>query len=325
MHRASRSPRKTRTSPRCAQSVVHKLTYAVGRDPIVATDWDWFMAAALAVRDHVLERWLASTRTNYISQGKRVYYLSLEFLIGRLLHDSLNNLGLVDRMRAALAELGVDYDRLRNVEHDAALGNGGLGRLAACFMESMATLCIAAHGYGIRYNHGMFRQVIQDGWQQEYPENWLTFGNPWEIARPDATHLVGFGGTVETQTTADGTTRYVWHPAETVDAVAYDTPVVGWRGHYANTLRLWSARAADPLRLDAFNRGDHVGALAARVRANAISQVLYPSDETPAGQELRLRQEYLLHLRVAAGPGGPAHAPAQWRHPHCCPTRRRSS
>ncbi len=182
-------------SPRSASSVVDKLTYAVGRDPIVATDWDWFMAAALAVRDHVLERWMASTRTNYVSGGKRVYYLSLEFLIGRLLHDSLNNLGLVDRMRAALAELGVDYDRLRNIEHDAALGNGGLGRLAACFMESMATLCIAAHGYGIRYDHGMFRQVIQDGWQQEYPENWLTFGNPWEFARPDATHQIGFGGT----------------------------------------------------------------------------------------------------------------------------------
>jgi glycogen phosphorylase len=271
------------------RSVVAKLTYAVGRDPIVATDWDWFMAAALAVRDHVLERWLASTRMNYVSQSKRVYYLSLEFLIGRLLHDSLNNLGLVDRMRAALAELGVDYNRLRDIEHDAALGNGGLGRLAACFMESMATLCIAAHGYGIRYDHGMFRQVIQDGWQREYPENWLTFGNPWEVARPDASHKVGFGGTVETNGE-----RYVWHPAELVDAVAYDTPVVGWRGHYVNTLRLWSARAADPLRLDTFNRGDHIAALEPRDRANAISQVLYPSDETAAGQELRLRQEYFF-------------------------------
>ncbi len=275
-------------------SVVAKLTYAVGRDPIVATDWDWFMAAALAVRDHVLERWLASTRTNYVSQGKRVYYLSLEFLIGRLLHDSLNNLGLVDRMRAALAELGVDYDRLRNVEHDAALGNGGLGRLAACFMESMSTVGIAAHGYGIRYDHGMFRQVIHDGWQQEYPENWLTFGYPWEVARPDANYKIGFGGTVEMQTAANGATRFIWRPADTVDAVAYDTPVVGWRGHYANTLRLWSARAADPLRLDAFNRGDHIGALEPRDRANAISQVLYPSDDTPAGQELRLRQEYFF-------------------------------
>ena len=277
------------------QSVVTKLTYSVGRDPIVATDWDWFIAAALAVRDHMVERWLASTRTNYVSGGKRVYYLSLEFLIGRLLHDSLNNLGLVDRMRAALAELGVDYNRLRNIEHDAALGNGGLGRLAACYMESMATLCIAAHGYGIRYNHGMFRQVIQDGWQREYPEDWLTFGNPWEIARPDATHQIGFGGSVETRRADDGGgERYVWHPEETVDAVAYDTPVVGWRGHYVNTLRLWSARAANPLGLDEFNRGDHVGALAARTRANAISQVLYPSDESPAGQELRLRQEYFF-------------------------------
>jgi starch phosphorylase len=276
------------------RSVVAKLTYAVGRDPIVATDWDWFMAAALAVRDHVLERWLASTRNNYVSKGKRVYYLSLEFLIGRLLHDSLNNLGLVERMRAALAELGVDYDRLRDVEHDAALGNGGLGRLAACYMESMATLCIAAHGYGIRYDHGMFRQVIQDGWQREYPENWLNFGNPWEIARPDANHQVGFCGTVETRNSTGGSTRFVWHPAEMVDAVAYDTPVIGWRGHCVNTLRLWSARAADPLRLDAFNRGDHIGALEARARANAISQVLYPSDETAAGQELRLRQEYFF-------------------------------
>ena len=275
-------------------SVVTKLTYSVGRDPMVATDWDWFMAAALAVRDHVLERWLASTRTNYMSQGKRVYYLSREFLIGRLLHDSLSNLGLVDRMRAALTELGVDYDRLCNVEHDAALGNGGLGRLAACFMESMATLRIAAHGYGICYDHGMFRQVIKDGWQHEYPENWLTFGNPWEVARPDATHPVGFGGIVETQTMADGADHHVWRPAEMVDAVAYDTPVIGWRGHYANTLRLWSARAADPLRLDAFNRGDHIRALEPRDRANAISQVLYPSDDTPAGQELRLRQEYFF-------------------------------
>jgi starch phosphorylase len=276
------------------RGVVAKLTYDVGRDPMVATDWDWFMATALAVRDHVLERWMASTRRNYMSKGKRVYYLSLEFLIGRLLHDSLNNLGLVDRMRTALAELGVDYDRLRNVEQDAALGNGGLGRLAACFMESMATLHIGAHGYGIRYANGMFRQVIQDGWQREYPENWLTNGNPWEIARPDATHQVGFGGTVETRQKDDGGLQYIWHPAESVDAVAYDTPIVGWRGTFANTLRLWAARAADPLRLDAFNRGDHLGALEARARANAISQVLYPSDDTPAGQELRLRQEFFF-------------------------------
>jgi glycogen phosphorylase len=276
------------------RSVVARLTYSVGRDPIVATERDWFMAVALAVRDRVIERWMNSTRANYASKCKRVYYLSLEFLIGRLLLDQLNNLGLTERMRVALAELGVDFDRLRELEHDAALGNGGLGRLAACFMESMATLSIAAHGYGIRYDHGLFRQVIRDGWQKEYPENWLSFGNPWEVARPDVTHTIGFGGTVETQGDGNGGAYYVWRPSETVSAVAYDTPVVGWRGHYANTLRLWSAWAADPLRLDEFNRGDHVGALAARARANAISQVLYPSDATPAGQELRLRQEFFF-------------------------------
>jgi glycogen phosphorylase len=276
------------------RTVVAKLTYAVGRDPIVATDRDWFVATALTVRDHVIERWMASTRANYTSQGKRVYYLSLEFLIGRLLFDALNNLGITEHMRVALGELGVDFDRLREVEPDAALGNGGLGRLAACFMESMATLSIAAHGYGIRYNNGLFRQVIQDGWQREYPEDWLTFGNPWEVARPDVNHTIGFGGTVETRAGPDGTTTSIWHPGETVAAVAYDTPLVGWRGHYANTLRLWSARAADPLHLDTFNRGDHVGALAGRARANAISQVLYPSDDSASGQELRLRQEYFF-------------------------------
>ena len=235
-----------------------------------------------------------STRANYSSKSKRVYYLSLEFLIGRLLHDSLNNLGLVDRMRAALAELGVDYDRLRNIEPDAALGNGGLGRLAACFMESMATLCIAAHGYGIRYDHGMFRQVIKDGWQQEYPENWLDLRQPMGSRAAGCAHRSASAARSRTDRAVTATASYVWHPAETVAAVAYDTPVVGWRGHYVNTLRLWSAWAADPLRLDAFNRGDHVGALEPRARANAISQVLYPSDETPAGQELRLRQEYFF-------------------------------
>jgi glycogen phosphorylase len=276
------------------RNVVAKLINAVGRDPVVATDRDWFIATALTVRDHVIERWMASTRANYTSQRKRVYYLSLEFLIGRLLFDALNNLGLAEPMRLALAELGVDFERLRELEPDAALGNGGLGRLAACFMESMATLSIAAHGYGIRYDHGMFRQVIQDGWQREYPENWLSFGNPWELARPDVQHSIGFGGTVEARPGADGTTSCIWHPGETVTAVAYDTPIVGWRGLYANTLRLWSAWAADPLRLDTFNQGDHVGALAGRARANSISQVLYPSDENPAGQELRLRQEYFF-------------------------------
>jgi starch phosphorylase len=282
-------------------SIVSKLTHAVGRDPAIASDRDWFTATALAARDHVAERLLACIRANNVSGAKRVYYLSLEFLSGRMLFDTVNNLGLTVAIRTALADLGVDFDRLRDQEPDPALGNGGLGRLAACFMESMASLGIPAFGYGIRYRHGLFRQAFHDGWQAEYPETWLNVSNPWEFARPDKSYSVGFGGTVEpvgdppTGDQADGgNLRYVWHPGETVNAVAYDTPVIGWRGRHANTLRLWSSWSSDPLRLDAFNQGDYLGAVAARAQANAISQVLYPSDMTPAGHELRLRQEYFF-------------------------------
>ncbi len=275
-------------------AVLAKLVSAVGKDPIVASDRDWFVATALATRDHVVARWMASTRKTYDTKAKRVYYLSLEFLIGRLLFDSLSNIGIAEPMRAALADLGVDLDKLRSIEPDAALGNGGLGRLAACFMESMATLSVAAYGYGIRYDNGLFRQVIKDGWQKEYPENWLSFGNPWEFERPEVDYAIGFGGTVEMTTDVHGEERFNWIPGETVEAVAFDTPVAGWRGAHVNTLRLWSARAPDPLRLDAFNRGDYIGALTDNVKAESISKILYPSDETPQGQELRLRQEYFF-------------------------------
>lgn len=279
---------------RVRAAIVEKLKYAVGKNPIVASTHDWFFATALAVRDEVVDRWVDSTTKTYRDDEKRVYYLSLEFLIGRLLFDAMGNLEMTETVRAALAGLDVDLDLLKTVEPDAALGNGGLGRLAACFMESMATLSIAAYGYGIRYDHGLFRQRIKDGWQLEYPEDWLASGNPWEFPRPEVAYPIGFGGRVEGMTDRDGTIRYEWRPDETVLAVAYDTPIAGWRGSHVNTLRLWAARAADPLRLDAFNRGDHVGAAAARVKAEAISKVLYPSDATPAGQELRLRQEFFF-------------------------------
>ncbi len=272
-------------------SILQKLTYMVGKDPDHARDHDWLVATALAVRDQIIDRWVDATRKTYRDGRKRVYYFSLEFLIGRLLFDALSNLGLVTTAREALRDLGVDLDRLRKLEPDAALGNGGLGRLAACFMESMATLGIPAHGYGIRYDHGIFRQVLKDGWQIELPEDWLSSGNPWEFERPEVAYTVGFGGTVDVIQGDDGTPRYTWNPAETVNAVAYDTPITGWQGRHVNTLRLWSARAMDPLSLGDFNRGDHVGALADRVRLEAISRVLYPSDETAAGHELRLRQE----------------------------------
>jgi starch phosphorylase len=275
-------------------AVLAKLTLSVGKDPSSATDRDWFVAAALTIRDRVIHRWLAADRASHGKGRKRVYYLSLEFLIGRLFADVLGNMGLTEVFRAALGDLGVDVNRMRTAEPDAALGNGGLGRLAACFMESMATLGIPAYGYGIRYDHGLFRQVIRDGWQQEYPEEWLSFGNPWEFERPEVIYDIQFGGRVERSMGARGIVRSVWHPDETIEAVAYDTPIVGWRGQHVNPLRLWSARAADPLRLDAFNRGDHVAALSEQSRAEAISKVLYPSDETPAGRELRLRQEYFF-------------------------------
>jgi starch phosphorylase len=274
--------------------VLDKLLHVVGKDKNAASDRDWFLATAFAARDRIVQKWMETTRANYAEDRRRVYYMSLEFLIGRLLVDSLTNLGVVEPMRAALAGLGVDLNRLRNIEPDAALGNGGLGRLAACFMESMSTLAIAAHGYGIRYDHGLFRQAIKDGWQHEYPEDWLSFGNPWEFERPEVNYTIGFGGVVEAAPRPGREPAQVWKPSETVEAVAYDTPIVGWRGEHVNTLRLWSARAPDPLRLDVFNQGDYVGALAEQVRAESISKVLYPSDSTPAGQELRLRQEYFF-------------------------------
>jgi starch phosphorylase len=275
-------------------SILAKLRYAVGKDPENAFDHDWFEALALATRDHVVDRWEEASAQLARQDDKRVYYLSLEFLIGRLLVDNLSNLGLLDVARQAMAELGVELERIRQIEPDAALGNGGLGRLAACFMESMATLRLAAHGYGIRYEHGLFRQAIIDGWQAEQTETWLDFGNPWEFERPEVAYRVGFGGGVTSHVQEDGGISQSWQPQETVRAIAYDTPVVGWRGASVNTLRLWRARAEENLQLDRFNAGDHFGAVAGEVRAESISRVLYPADDTEAGQELRLRQEYFL-------------------------------
>ena len=198
-------------------------------------------------------------------------------------------------MRDALASLGVDLDVVAALEPDAALGNGGLGRLAACFMESMATVDIPAYGYGIRYVHGLFRQQMQDGWQVELPETWLAHGNPWEFERRESSYEVGFGGSVETiGEAADGTGRCIWRPQERVIATAYDTPVVGWRARRVNTLRLWTAQPIDPILLDAFNAGDHIGALRESNKAETLARVLYPADATPAGQELRLRQEFFF-------------------------------
>ncbi len=276
------------------ERVLRKLTYSVGKDPENASDYDWFHAVALATRDSTIDRWMDCTREAYTSGQKRVYYLSLEFLIGRLLVDSLSNLGLFDVAREALAGLDVDIERIRLLEPDAALGNGGLGRLAACFMESMATLGVVSHGYGIRYDHGLFRQAIVDGWQHEQTETWLDFGNPWEFERSEVKYLIGFGGSVTAATNEKGEVQHFWHWAEGVRAIAYDTPIVGWRGAGVNTLRLWRARPEADFHLARFNAGDHIGAAAEEARAESISRVLYPADSTEAGQELRLRQEYFF-------------------------------
>jgi glycogen phosphorylase len=274
-------------------TVLAKLTLAVGKDAGTATDRDWFVATALALRDRVIHRWLTVDRESDAKGRKRVYYMSLEFLIGRLLNDVVGNLRCSDLVRNALGDLGVNPDRMRCAEPDAALGNGGLGRLAACFLESMASLGIPACGCGIRYDHGLFQQVIKDGWQQEHAEQWLSFGNPWEFERPEVIYDIQFGGWVE-KIAAKGRSQSVWHAEETIKAVAYDTPIIGWRGQHVNPLRLWSARAVDPLHLDVFNEGDHLGALSPQARAEAISKILYPSDDTPSGRELRLRQEYFF-------------------------------
>ncbi|WSG94967.1 glycogen/starch/alpha-glucan phosphorylase [Rhizobium johnstonii] len=289
----SPAPRSSRPEI-LAEEIIERLTYRIGKDAKVAKPHDWLTATILVVRDRIIDKWMASTREVYATGAKRVYYLSLEFLIGRLMRDAISNLGLMEEVRDALASLGVDVNVIAGLEPDAALGNGGLGRLAACFMESMATVEVPAYGYGIRYVHGLFRQQLADGWQVELPENWLAHGNPWEFERRESAYEIGFGGAVEFITTHDDQPRYVWKPAERVIAAAFDTPAVGWRGKRVNTLRLWSAQPIDPILLDAFNAGDHIGALRESNKAESLTRVLYPADATPAGRELRLRQEFFF-------------------------------
>jgi starch phosphorylase len=270
------------------REIEYHLVFTIGKDRRSATVRDWRLALSRAIRDRVVQPWFETTRRVYAEDRKRVYYLSMEFLIGRLLEDAVMNLGLEEAARGALTEIGVDYDAALKDEPDAALGNGGLGRLAACFMDSMSTVGIAAHGYGIRYDHGLFKQSFRDGWQHEEPEDWLTEEHPWEFERREARYPIGFGGEV-----SHGE-RARWRPAETVLAAAYDTPTPGWRGEWVNTLRLWSAKPTKVFDLEPFNRGDFLGAAAPAVLAETISRVLYPDDTTPAGKELRLKQEYFF-------------------------------
>ncbi|WGV17191.1 glycogen/starch/alpha-glucan phosphorylase [Fuscovulum ytuae] len=269
--------------------IARHLTFTLGKDAPNASVYDWRMALSFAIRDRIVEPWFASTRRTWAEDRKRVYYLSMEFLIGRLLEDATINLGLRDIAEEAMAGFGQDFRAIVENEPDAALGNGGLGRLAACFMESMATLGCPAYGYGIRYEHGLFRQRFEGGQQVETPEDWLTQAHPWEFARPESAYTIPFKGHVETQGGRD-----VWVPGETVLAEAHDTPVIGWQGKWANTLRLWAAKPTTLFDLDRFNRGDYAAAAEPEALARTLSRVLYPDDTTYQGKELRLKQEFFL-------------------------------
>ncbi len=270
-------------------TISRHLKSALGKDPAHATLTDWRMALSFALRDRVVDSWFAATRRTYAVKAKRVYYLSMEFLIGRLTEDAAINLGLEDKAEQAMRMLGQDYAEIVADEPDAALGNGGLGRLAACFLDSLSTLAIPAYGYGIRYEHGLFEQTFEHGIQVETAETWLAQRHPWEFARPEVVYPIAFGGHLATRDD-----KRVWVPDETVIATAYDTPVIGWGGKWANTLRLWAARPTKIFDLDSFNRGDYLAANAPESLARTLTRVLYPDDTTDIGKELRLKQEYFF-------------------------------
>jgi len=270
------------------------LKFSRGHELEQATALDRFAALALAVRDRLMERWTATDRAVTKAEAKRVYYLSAEFLTGRALLGNLQALGVERDVREVLRELCIDLDQLIEQEPEPGLGNGGLGRLAACFLESMASLALPGMGYGIRYEFGIFEQVIRDGQQRERADEWLRFGNPWEVRRPEHTVEIGFGGETQLVPSEDGGYRMVWTPADTVLGVPHDLPVAGYRNETVNTLRLWSARAGREFDFQTFNDGDYVEAVEDKNASEVISKVLYPNDNFEKGRELRLRQEYFF-------------------------------
>lgn len=271
------------------KAIVYKLIFLIGRSPKEASQRDWLNATLHAVRDLVTEGWITTARQSRAEETRRVYYLSMEFLIGRTLSNAMIAEGIYDVAQKALAELNVDLEEIIEKEVDPGLGNGGLGRLAACFMDSLATLAIPAMGYGIRYEYGMFRQKIENGQQVERPDDWLEKGAPWEFMRPSKRFSIDFGGHIYFEGK-----KCIWNPAEKVTALAYDQMIPGYKNDSASTLRLWSAHGGESFNLAEFNRGDHLAAVATRSANQNLSRVLYPDDSTWNGRELRLRQEYFL-------------------------------
>ncbi len=279
---------------RFKQRLLDHVTHTVGKNLVTMTDRDWYRALAFTVRDLITEGWIDSFRQAYREDGKRVYYLSLEFLIGRSLVKNLLNAGFFETCTDVLSQLGLDLDRIAEQEPEAALGNGGLGRLAACLLDSLATLGIPAYGYGIRYDYGMFSQYIEDGRQVEMPDNWLHFGNAWEFSRPEVHYPIKFFGTVAQFRDDGGVLRHQWINAEEVFASAYDTPVAGFRDGTVNTLRLWRSRSSQDFDLLRFNRGDYAEAVRGQSESESLSRILYPDDSTFMGKMLRLKQEYFF-------------------------------
>ncbi|NER29735.1 MAG: glycogen/starch/alpha-glucan phosphorylase, partial [Symploca sp. SIO1C4] len=270
------------------------LYYIQGKNEFLATPFDYYMALAYTVRDRLLHRWI-NTATTYIKKDvKSVYYLSAEFLMGRQLGKNLLNLGIYERARQAIHESGLDINDLMTLEAEPGLGNGGLGRLAACFLDSLATLEIPAVGYGIRYEFGIFDQRIENGMQVEHPDRWLRFGNPWEIERPELTVEVFFGGHTEPYYDEAGNHRLRWIPGRKVLGTPYDTPLPGYQNNTVNILRLWSASASQDFDFQVFDSGDYAGSVTDKIVSENISKVLYPNDNTSQGKQLRLEQQYFF-------------------------------
>ncbi|MBW4442323.1 MAG: glycogen/starch/alpha-glucan phosphorylase [Plectolyngbya sp. WJT66-NPBG17] len=276
------------------QSILNNLFYVQGKFPEIATLNDYYMALAYTVRDHLLRSWLITTQTYTKLQPREVCYLSAEFLLGPHLGNNLINLDIYEQMRQAVQELGLNFDELLEQEEEPGLGNGGLGRLAACYLDSMATLEIPSIGYGIRYEFGIFDQDIRDGWQVELTDKWLKKGNPWELARPEWAVEIKLGGHTEGYTDEQGRSRVRWIPDRILSGVPHDTPILGYKTDTANTLRLWAAQAVDSFDFAAFNSGDYYGAVGSKVSSENLSKVLYPNDEQIQGKQLRLEQQYFF-------------------------------
>jgi starch phosphorylase len=273
------------------RAFLDNLFYIQGKFPAIATPHDYYMALAYTVRDRLFHRWIATAET-YTQQGSRtVAYLSAEFLMGPHLGNNLINLGIYDQVKQAIGELGLGFEDLLEQEEEPGLGNGGLGRLAACYLDSMATLEIPAMGYGIRYEFGIFDQAIRDGWQVEITDKWLRYGNPWEVARPEWSVEVKYGGHTEPYIDTTGQYRVRWVPFKVVRGIPYDTPILGYQVNTCNTLRLWSSEAVESFDFEAFNSGDYSGAVHQKIASETISKVLYPNDNMTQGKQLRLEQQ----------------------------------